>query len=72
MFSRLGQATYMLSQALDLVSPDNHQNEMEKNQQIAQLRRTLHALITVSNAEATVRELRTCAGFCPQLSICAR
>ncbi|KAL7950530.1 hypothetical protein V8C42DRAFT_123413 [Trichoderma barbatum] len=71
MFSRLGQATYMLSQALDLVSPDNHQNAMERNQQIAQLRRTLHALITVSNAEATVRELRTCAGFCPQLSVCS-
>ncbi|KAM0260268.1 hypothetical protein ACHAQJ_002832 [Trichoderma viride] len=72
MFSRLGQATYMLSQALDLVSPDNHQNMMERNQQIAQLRRTIHALLTVANAEAVVRELRTAAGFCPQLSICSR
>ncbi|EHK16732.1 uncharacterized protein TRIVIDRAFT_13620, partial [Trichoderma virens Gv29-8] len=70
MFSRLGQATFLLSQALDLVGPDNHQSVMERNQQIAQLRRTLHALITVSNAEATARELRTCSGFCPQLSIC--
>ncbi|KAL7960841.1 hypothetical protein V8C34DRAFT_312455 [Trichoderma compactum] len=71
MFSRLGQATYMLSQALDLVCTDNHQDPMERDQQIAQLRRTVHALITVSNAEASVRELRTCAGFCPQLSICS-
>ncbi|UKZ51890.1 hypothetical protein TrVGV298_005655 [Trichoderma virens] len=71
MFSRLGQATFLLSQALDLVGPDNHQSVMERNQQIAQLRRTLHALITVSNAEATARELRTCSGFCPQLSICS-
>lgn len=70
MFSRLGQATYMLSQALDLVCPDNHQDPIERDQQIAQLRRTVHALITVSNAEASVRELRTCAGFCPQLSVC--
>ncbi|KAL7935987.1 hypothetical protein V8C35DRAFT_321025 [Trichoderma chlorosporum] len=71
MFSRLGQATYMLSQALDLFSPENHQNVTERNQQIAQLRRTLHALIKVSDTEAAVRELRTCAGLCPQLSICS-
>lgn len=72
MFSRFGQATYMLSQALDLVSPDNQQSAIERSQQMTQLRRTLFALITVSNAEADARELRICAGFCPQLSICSR
>ncbi|KAL7901102.1 hypothetical protein HDV63DRAFT_365007 [Trichoderma sp. SZMC 28014] len=71
MFSRFGQATYMLSQALDLVSPDNQQSVIERSQQMAQLRRTLFALITVSNAEADARELRICAGFCPQMSICS-
>lgn len=65
MFSRFGQATYMLSQALDLVSPDSQQSAIERSQQMAQLRRTLFALITVSNAEADARELRICAGFCP-------
>jgi hypothetical protein len=72
MFSRFGQATYMLSQALDLVSPEDQRCAMDRNQQMAQLRRTLFALITVSNAEADARELRICAGFCPQLSICSR
>lgn len=62
----------MLNQALDLVSPDNQQSAIERNQQITQLRRTVYALITVSNAEADARELRVCAGFCPQLSICSR
>ncbi|PNP57819.1 hypothetical protein THARTR1_01977 [Trichoderma harzianum] len=68
MFSRLGQATYMLSQALDLVCPDNHQDPVERDQQIAQLRRTVHALITVSNAEASEHQWRSKSnnmGFIP-------
>lgn len=73
MFSRLAQSTYLLSQAFDLFSLLNcHEKPTDFDQQIVQLRRTLHALIKISEVEATERELRTHSGLCPQFSLCYR
>jgi hypothetical protein len=53
-FSRVAQATYLLSQALKAVSlAANDQDSAAQADETEQLRRTLLALVHLSDAEAT-------------------
>jgi hypothetical protein len=68
-FSRVAQATYLLSQALKAVSlAANDQDSAAQADETEQLRRTLLALVHLSDAEATIRRLE----FCTPSSICFR
>ncbi|KAK7419757.1 hypothetical protein QQX98_003129 [Neonectria punicea] len=65
LFSRLSQATYLLSQALNsltLPSSDTAELLLER----AQLRRTLLALINVADTESQARGIE----FCSHLAVC--
>lgn len=69
LYSRVGQATFLLSQALKLVSQmRDDQYSTADAEETAQLRRTLLSLVHLADTEATVRLLE----FCTQSSICFR
>lgn len=69
LFSRLGQATYLLSKALDSVSSASTNEDLNAfDEDTAQLRRTLLSLVTVADQEAVVRQLE----FCSQSALCFR
>ncbi|KPM34772.1 hypothetical protein AK830_g11802 [Neonectria ditissima] len=64
LFSRLAQATYLLSQAIKSVtSPTRDADLLEER---AQLRRTLLALINVADTESQARGIE----FCSHLAVC--
>jgi hypothetical protein len=60
-FARLAQGTFLLSQAFYLIRPTATKDEAVHSDKIAQLRRTLLALVHAADAEADVRELEFCA-----------
>jgi hypothetical protein len=64
-FARFAQATYLLGQVFRHVSDQPTDNTFCE-QEVAQLNRTLHALVHLSQseAEATKRE------FCTQTAVC--
>ncbi len=70
LFSRLAQATYLVSQALRSVSPaaDSRDTMNGDDDQTAQLRRTLLALVHKADGEGAIRRLE----FCPQSALCYR
>ncbi|KAL6835537.1 hypothetical protein V8C40DRAFT_262170 [Trichoderma camerunense] len=70
LFSRLAQATYLLSQAIELLAPSHPAGCADLERQITQLRRTIHSLVNISDTEARLRDIETHPGICPQLSIC--
>ncbi|KAL6806847.1 hypothetical protein GGI42DRAFT_366619 [Trichoderma sp. SZMC 28013] len=70
LFSRLAQATYFLSQAIELLAPSHPVGRADLERQITQLRRTIHSLVNISDTEARLRDIETHPGICPQLSIC--
>lgn len=72
LFSRLAQATYFLSQAIELLAPSHPVGRADLERQITQLRRTIHSLVNISDTEARLRDIETHPGICPQLSICYR
>ncbi|OPB40547.1 hypothetical protein A0O28_0006260 [Trichoderma guizhouense] len=67
LFSRLAQSTYLLGEALKVIKT---QNDIEGSaagvEEVAQLRRTVLALIHLSDSESKLRGLQ----FCPQVSVC--
>jgi hypothetical protein len=65
--SRLAQATYLLSQALKSLSSPMSDVGIVFDE-IGQLRRTILALIQVTDDEAKVREIE----FCSQSALCCR
>ncbi|KAI5462017.1 putative fungal-specific transcription factor [Mariannaea sp. PMI_226] len=61
-FARLAQATYLLSQALQSLSPTSAEgNVIVSLEQTAQLRRTLLSLVHAADSESAVRRLEFCA-----------
>jgi hypothetical protein len=60
-FARLAQATHLLSQALRSISLSVSESDVTQADETAQLRRTLLALVSVADKEATVRKLEYCA-----------
>lgn len=74
LFSRLGQAVYLLSQALKSISSSAQKAVKapeaagQSGDETAQLRRTLLALVRLADREAKVRHLE----FCSQSAICYR
>jgi hypothetical protein len=60
-FARLSQATFLLSQAFQIIRPTTTVEEAARPEKMAQLRRTLLALVHTADAEATVRKLEFCA-----------
>ncbi|KAL7933862.1 hypothetical protein V8C35DRAFT_302609 [Trichoderma chlorosporum] len=64
-FARFAQATYLLGQVLRHVS-DQVRDDTFHEQEAAQLNRTLHALIHLSQSEAETRKLE----FCTQTAAC--
>jgi hypothetical protein len=67
LLSRLAQATYLLSQALESLSSPMS-DKANSIDEIGQLRRTLIALIQVTDNEAEVRKIE----FCSQSALCCR
>lgn len=69
LFSRLAQSTYLLGEALKVIKA---QTDVEGSaagvEEVAQLRRTVLALIHLSDSESKLRGLQ----FCPQVSVCIR
>lgn len=61
LFARLAQGTFLLSQALQLIRLTATEDEAARSDKMAQLRRTLLALVYTADAEATVRKLEFCA-----------
>ncbi|KAL6890493.1 hypothetical protein GGI43DRAFT_425599 [Trichoderma evansii] len=63
-FARLAQATYLVNQALNLISSLSAQDEevdsVDVGKESAQLRRTIEALISVTKTEFDFRDLVTC------------
>lgn len=66
-FARFAQATYLLGRVLQHVS-DQTVDRSFHQAEAAQLRRTLRALVKLSEVESKVRELE----FCSQTAICNR
>ncbi|CZR56322.1 uncharacterized protein PAC_06210 [Phialocephala subalpina] len=64
-FARFAQATYLLGQVFRHVS-DQPRDDAFYEQEAAQLNRTLHALIHLSQSEAETRRLE----FCTQTAVC--
>lgn len=64
-FARFAQATYLLGQVFRHVS-DRPRDNTFYEQEAAQLNRTLHALIHLSQSEAETRRLE----FCTQTAVC--
>ncbi|CAH0056008.1 unnamed protein product [Clonostachys solani] len=67
-FARLAQATHLLSQALRSISLSASERDVPQPDETAQLRRTLLALVSVADREATVRKLEYCAPSALSLS----
>uniref|UniRef100_A0A0B7KI44 Xylanolytic transcriptional activator regulatory domain-containing protein n=1 Tax=Bionectria ochroleuca TaxID=29856 RepID=A0A0B7KI44_BIOOC len=67
-FARLAQATHLLSQALRSISLSVSESDVTQADETAQLRRTLLALVSVADKEATVRKLEYCAPSALSLS----
>ncbi|KAF7563369.1 hypothetical protein G7046_g707 [Stylonectria norvegica] len=67
-FARLAQTTYLLSQALRSISPRSVVDEATQDDQTAQLRRTLLALVHAADSEAEIRRLEYCAQSALSLS----
>lgn len=63
-FARLAQATYLVNQALNLLSSlpveDGEIHSIDIGKESAQLRRTIEALISVTKTEFDFRDLVTC------------
>ncbi|UKZ67948.1 uncharacterized protein TrAtP1_009106 [Trichoderma atroviride] len=63
-FARLAQATYLVNQALNLVSPlptqDQQVDSFDVGKESAQLRRTIEALVYLTKTEFDFRDLVTC------------
>lgn len=63
-FARLAQATYLVNQALNLLSSLPTQDEgvesVDVGKESAQLRRTIEALVSVTKTEFEFRDLVTC------------
>ncbi|KAM0449469.1 hypothetical protein ACHAO4_007487 [Trichoderma viride] len=63
-FARLAQATYLVNQALNLLSPRPTQDEevdsFDVGKESAQLRRTIEALVYLTKTEFDFRDLVTC------------
>lgn len=64
-FARFAEATYLLGQIFRHVS-DRLTDNTFYEQEAAQLNRTLHALIHLSQSEAETRRLE----FCTQTAVC--
>lgn len=60
-FARLAQATFLLSQALQSITSTLANSDLAHDDQTAQLRRTLLALVHAADSEATIRRLEFCA-----------
>ncbi|KAF3060815.1 hypothetical protein CFAM422_010825 [Trichoderma lentiforme] len=60
------------SGAIELLAPSHPVGRADLERQITQLRRTIHSLVNISDAEARLRDIETHPGICPQLSICYR
>ena len=67
LFARLVQSVYLLSQALQSTKPTAAEEDTDPDK-MAQLRRTLLALVHATDAEASVRRLE----FCAQSGLCLR
>ncbi|PNP42338.1 hypothetical protein TGAMA5MH_06020 [Trichoderma gamsii] len=63
-FARLAQATYLVNQALNLLSPlpieDEEVDSFDIGKESAQLRRTIEALVYLTKTEFDFRDLVTC------------
>jgi hypothetical protein len=67
LFSRLAQATYLLSQVLASTAPTVSDKPFTfVEDQTEQLRRTLISLVYLADKEAVVRQLE----FCPHSTLC--
>jgi hypothetical protein len=60
-FARLAQATFLLSQGLQLMKDKAMEDEAARPDKMAQLRRTSLALVHTADAEATARRIEFCA-----------
>jgi hypothetical protein len=67
-FAGFAQATYLLGQVLRHISDDNTASKSFRNEEAAQLRRTIYALVNLSEVEGHIRNL----DFCTQTAICYR
>ncbi|VUC29718.1 unnamed protein product [Clonostachys rosea] len=67
-FARLAQATRLLSQGLRSISLSASKGDVPQPDETSQLRRTLLALVSVVDREATVRKLEYCAPSALSLS----
>lgn len=63
-FARLAQATYLVNQALNLLSSlptqDEELDSFDLEKESAQLRRTIEALVYLTKTEFDFRDLVTC------------
>ncbi|KAM0521351.1 hypothetical protein ACHAPE_002831 [Trichoderma viride] len=63
-FTRLAQATYLMNQALNLLSSlpteDEEVDSFDVGKESAQLRRTIEALVYLTKTEFDFRDLVTC------------
>ncbi len=64
-FARFAQATYLLGQVFKHVSGQSGDDAFYE-QEGAQLNRTLHALVHLSQSEAETSNI----DFCPQTAVC--
>ncbi|KAH7121770.1 hypothetical protein B0J13DRAFT_648559 [Dactylonectria estremocensis] len=65
-FARLAQATYLLSQALRLISETAVENDLAHSNQVMQLRRTIHSFVDAEDREVEVRRVE----FWAQSELC--